>query len=98
LLKRFVKDWREWAASNGYTKIEEILASSLLLEVWIDRALPPSYLLYLPGIPNTVGGETLYLIDKRKDLDFMKENLPEMVVVSVLMAQMKARSQHPWLN
>ncbi|HZS77495.1 MAG TPA: hypothetical protein VFA41_12850 [Ktedonobacteraceae bacterium] len=95
-------DWRAWAEKSGYTQTSSILVEQdsmhVLLEILENPAEKDPYLLYVPPIPKTTGGETLYIISDQEQLTFMMDAAQKMVRVAMLMAQEKLRRHKAHLN
>lgn len=96
------QNWRVWANRSGYAKITSVPVvqdtMSVSLEVFASNIQEDTYLLYIPSIPRTVGGETLYIIHNQEQLDFMLDAAKKMVAIAMLMAQEKRKMQNYKLN
>lgn len=95
-------DWRAWAEKNGYTQTFSIPLEQdsmhISLEILENSIGNDRYLLYVPPIPGTTGGETLYIISDQEQLTFMMDAAQKMVRVAMVMAQEKLRRNKAHLN
>lgn len=96
------QDWRAWASRNGYTKIESIAveqnAMNVSLEVLGNPAQEDAYLLYVPSLPRTTGGETLYIIGNQEQLIFLVDAIKKMVGAAMVITQEKLSIRKLRLN
>ena len=97
------KDWRVWARENGYAYTDSVFVEQepmqVRLEVWTHPTMQEdTYLLYLPSIPHTTGGETLYIINDHERLTFMLDGVKKMVKAALIMVQFRLRTQNYTLN
>ncbi len=96
------QDWRSWASKNGYTRIESIPVEynnmNVSLEILENQAQEDVYLVYLPSVPRTIGGETLYIVANQEQLTFTVDATKKLVLVAMLMVQEKLKSRAYRLN
>jgi len=84
------RNWKAWAGANGFIqqRSEPIAAGAfrVLLEVWEH---PQSEcLIYMPPLPQTKGGDILYITEREHLNDFL-EDVKKRVVAALVMVQVK---------
>ncbi len=96
------QDWRTWARKNGYKGKKAISVKqndmNISLEILENPKQEDVYLLYIPPIPKTVGGETLYIITNQEQLNFMVDAAKKMVAAAIVMTQEKLEIRRIRLN
>jgi len=97
------RDWRAWANKNGYTRTSSIPVThggmTVTLEIWENPiAQKDAYLVYIPPIPKTVGGETLYIITDQDYFAFMIESAKKLVAAALVMVEAKMDARKYRLN
>jgi|SRR5579872_6695623 len=84
------RNWRVWARTHGFiqkrTEPVTVAIFQVLLEVWEHQQ--GECLIYMPLIPETKGGDILY-ITKREHLNDFLEDVKKLVVAALVMAQVK---------
>lgn len=84
------RDWKAWAGAHGFiqkrTEWVDAAAFRVLLEVWEHQQ--GECLIYMPMLPQTKGGNVLY-ITEREHLNSFLEDVKKLVVAALVMVQVK---------
>ncbi|MGB8344100.1 MAG: hypothetical protein WCD86_04405 [Ktedonobacteraceae bacterium] len=92
--KEIQRNWKAWAGANGFIQksTERVDAGTIrvLLEVW--EHLQGECLIYMPLIPQTKGGDVLYITEQEHLSSFL-EDIKKLVIAALVMVQVKQEQQ-----